>query len=207
MTGWRAVCLPPPLLTTPARRNGRVELTVASRIGAADRGRFAFLPSTGTPTARDNAPDNIQRVYCVQSVQRPSQFGEFGRAWNHLHGHSRLRALWTTLPRHSLLRAPVREPHATVVPASRPLLRARTRTRAPRGAECGSLARGTLFLSEYPRQPEVREGAVAAKPGDRGDLLALEGQDEHSVQSGDLGLGGWEVDAECWLGVGAGRYQ
>src|SRR5436190_23534790 len=90
--------------------------------------------------------------------------------------------------------------------ARRPLS-ARTRTRAPRGAECGSLARGTLFLSEYPRQPEVREGAVAAKPGDRGDLLALEGQDEHSVQSGDLGLGGWEVGAECWLGVGAGRYQ
>jgi hypothetical protein len=51
-------------------------------------------------------------------------------------------------------------------------------------------ARGTLFLSEYPRQPEVREGAVAAEPGDRGGLLALEGQDEHSVQSGDLGPGG-----------------
>ena len=79
--------------------------------------------------------------------------------------------------------------------------------RVARGAEYGSLARETLFLSEYPRQPEVREGAVAAKPSDRGDLLALEGQDEHSVQSGDLGLGGWEVDAECWLGVGAGRYQ
>src|SRR4051794_19879101 len=62
-------------------------------------------------------------------------------------------------------------------------------------APCQSVVR--LVLSEYPRQAEVREGAVAAEPGDRGDLLALERQDDHSVQAGDLGLGRWEVDAEC----------
>jgi hypothetical protein len=34
----------------------------------------------------------------------------------------------------------------------------------------------------------VREDAVAAKPGDGGDLGALEGQDEHSVRPRDLRL-------------------
>src|SRR5581483_9255193 len=43
-------------------------------------------------------------------------------------------------------------------------------------------------VSECPWQPEVRE-AVAAKPGDRGDLLLLEGEDEDSVQAGDPGVG------------------
>ena len=87
-----------------------------------------------------------------------------------------------------------------------------TRIRAGAGIRgrptvCCSVSARMLFLSEDPRQPEVREGAVAAKPGDRGYLLALEGQDDHSVESGDLGLGRSEVGAEGWLGVCAGRYQ
>jgi hypothetical protein len=39
------------------------------------------------------------------------------------------------------------------------------------------------------------------------DLLALMREDEHCVWSRDVGSEGWEVDAECWLGVGAGRHE
>ena len=64
-----------------------------------------------------------------------------------------------------------------------------------------------LFGAQRSRQAELREDAAVAEPGDRRDLLALKREDEHCGWSRDLGLGGWEVDAESWLGVGAGRHE
>src|SRR4051812_23844766 len=64
-----------------------------------------------------------------------------------------------------------------------------------------------LLARQRSRQAELREDAAVAEPGDRRDLLALKRQDEHRAGPRDLGLGGWEVDAECWLGVRASRHE
>src|SRR3954447_10911169 len=60
-------------------------------------------------------------------------------------------------------------------------------------------------LTQRLRQSEVREAAAAAEPGDGGDLVAAEREDEQCIGSRDVRLGACEVDAECRLAVGAGR--
>src|SRR4051794_14602416 len=64
-----------------------------------------------------------------------------------------------------------------------------------------------VFLTQDPRQSEVREDAAVAEPGDRGYPVALQREDEHCVRPRDVGLGSGEVDAEGRLAVGAGRHQ
>ena len=54
--------------------------------------------------------------------------------------------------------------------------------------ELDATHRGT-FLAQDPRQSEEREGAAVAEPGQRGDLVALEREDEQSEGPRDLGLG------------------
>src|SRR5215211_5289986 len=59
------------------------------------------------------------------------------------------------------------------------------------------------LLPQDPRQSELREYAAAAEPGDRGDPVAVEGEDEQRVRPRDVGLGDGDVASERWLGVGA----
>ena len=58
------------------------------------------------------------------------------------------------------------------------------------------------MVSQRARQPEVREEAAVAKPGDGGDPVAFEGQNEDRVGGRDPSLRVGEIAAEGRLGVG-----
>jgi len=83
----------------------------------------------------------------------------------------------------------------------------RTAVRMLGGRGSTTAGRKLGLISQRSRQPEAREEAFVAEPGDGGDPLALESQHEHGVGARGRRLRVGEVATEGRLGVGPGGQE